>query len=62
MENKTFDPAEYVDQMAMLLNLQLDPKHRQGVIDNFERIIPIAQLVNEFPLSEAIEPAPIFEP
>lgn len=62
MENKPFNPAEYVEQMAMLLDLQLKPEHRPGVVENFERIVPIAQLVNEFPLPETIEAAPVFEP
>lgn len=62
MDKKTLDSSEYVDQMAMLLDLQLNPEHRLGVIENFERVIPIAQLVNEFPLADTIEAAPVFEP
>lgn len=46
----------------MLLDLQLKPEHQPGVVENFERIVPIAQLVNEFPLPETIEAAPVFEP
>ncbi len=48
--------------MTMLLDLQLSPEHRPSVIENFARIKAIAQLVNEFPLSENIEAAPVFEP
>ncbi|MEO1378485.1 MAG: DUF4089 domain-containing protein, partial [Cyanobacteria bacterium J06635_10] len=33
-----------------------------GVIENFERIQVIAKLVNQFPLPEDIEAAPVFEP
>jgi Asp-tRNA(Asn)/Glu-tRNA(Gln) amidotransferase C subunit len=62
MDERTFNPSEYVDQMAILLDLQLKPEHRPGVIENFERIIAIAQLVNEFPLPDGIEAAPVFEP
>ncbi len=62
MDKKTLDSSEYVDQMAMLLDLQLNPEHRLGVIENFERVILIAQLVNEFPLPDTIEAAPVFEP
>ncbi len=54
--------AEYVERMALLLDLQLKPEHRLGVVENFARIRVIAQLVNEFPLPDNIEAAPIFEP
>ena len=56
------DPAMLVDQMAALVGLSLQPDHRPGVIENFARITAIAQLVTEFPLSEEIEIAPVFEP
>ncbi len=54
--------AEYVERMAFLLDLQLNLEHRLGVVENFARIEAIAQLVNEFPLPDNIEAAPIFEP
>lgn len=60
MDEKTLDPAEYVDQMAMLLDLQLHPEHRPGVVENFARIMAIAQIVNEFPLPAEVEAAPVF--
>ncbi len=53
---------EYVDRTAELINLPLDPEHLPGVVVNFERITEIAQLVTEFPLPQAIEAAPVFEP
>lgn len=62
MNNKKFNTAEYVDQTALLLNLNLPEEYRDGVVTNFERIQIIAKLVLEFPLPEDIEPAPIFEP
>lgn len=62
MSQKSLNPAEYVDQMALLINLPLDPEHRRGVIENMERIIAVAKLVTEFPLPEEIEAATIFEP
>ncbi len=62
MNSKSLDPAEYVEQMALLLDLQLDPEHQPGVVENFAKIIAIAQLVNEFPLPAEIEAAPVFEP
>lgn len=62
MENKGFDVGEYVDLMALLLDLQLRDEYRDGVVANFERIMAIAQVVNEFSLPEDIEAAPTFEP
>lgn len=62
MKEKTLAPAEYVAQMALVVNLPLDPKHRPGVVENFAKIMVIAQLVNEFPLPVEIEAAPAFEP
>ena len=56
------DPAEYVKQMALLLDLELKEEHRSGVVENLARIIAIAQLVNEFPLTAEIEVAPVFKP
>ncbi|BAY34213.1 hypothetical protein NIES2107_61180 [Nostoc carneum NIES-2107] len=62
MENREFDVGEYVEQMALLVNLQLRDEYRDGVVANFERIKAIAQLVNEFPIAEEVEVAPVFEP
>ncbi|OCQ97245.1 DUF4089 domain-containing protein [Oscillatoriales cyanobacterium USR001] len=53
---------EYVDRMAELIQLPLNPEHRPGVIANFARIAAIAQLVTEFTLPPEIEAAPVFEP
>ncbi|MBD2101405.1 DUF4089 domain-containing protein [Leptolyngbya sp. FACHB-261] len=57
-----FEPGEYVDLMAQLLELPITPEYRPGVIGNFARTTAIAQLVLEFPLPEEIEAAPVFEP
>ncbi|WP_017721091.1 DUF4089 domain-containing protein [Kamptonema formosum] len=62
MSEKMFDPAEYVEQMARLVDLPLQPEHRAGVVENFARIQAVAKLVTEFPLPEEIEAAPVFEP
>ncbi|MEA5627889.1 DUF4089 domain-containing protein [Nostoc sp. UHCC 0251] len=59
---ESFNVGEYVDQMALLLDLQLRDEYRDGVVANFERISAIANLVNSFPLPEDIEVAPVFEP
>ncbi len=62
MRTEEFDVGEYVDQMALLLDLQLRDEYRDSVVANFERISAIANLVNSFPLPEDIEVAPVFEP
>lgn len=62
MGSEEFDVGEYVDQMALLMDLQLRDEYRDGVVANFERIKAIAQVVNEFALPEEIEAAPVFEP
>ena len=62
MRTEGFNVSEYVDQMALLLDLQLRDEYRDGVVANFERISAIANLVNSFPLAEDIEVAPVFEP
>ncbi len=62
MDENTLVINEYVERMALLLDLQLNLEHRLGVVENFARIEAIAQLVNEFPLPDNIEAAPIFEP
>ncbi|OUL27079.1 DUF4089 domain-containing protein [Nostoc sp. RF31YmG] len=62
MESQEFNVGEYVDQISLLLDLQLRDEYRDGVVENFERIKAIALLVNEFPIPEEIEVAPIFEP
>ena len=62
MDEKTLSIAEYVDRMAIVLDLQLNPEYRTGVIENFTKIKAIASLVNEFPLPNNIEASPIFEP
>lgn len=62
MNNRKLNATEYVEQTALLLDLNLPEEYRDGVIANFERIQVIAKLVSEFPLPEDIEAAPIFEP
>ena len=62
MRREGFDVGQYVDQMALLLDLELRDEYRDGVVANFERIRAIDNLVNSFPLPEDIEVAPVFEP
>lgn len=62
MTESEHDLSTFIDQTAVLIGLPIPAEYRQGVIDNFERIATIAQLVTGFPLPEDIEIAPVFEP
>jgi Protein of unknown function (DUF4089) len=62
MEDKKFDMKMYVEQMALLVDLNLRDEYKDGVIANFERIKFIAKVVNEFELPEDVQVAPVFEP
>ncbi|PLZ33798.1 DUF4089 domain-containing protein, partial [Fischerella thermalis WC559] len=52
MDNQGLNVGEYVDLMALLVDLRLRDEYRDGVVANFERIRVIAQLVNSFPLPD----------
>lgn len=62
MDELKLDLAEYVDAMALVLDLPIPAAHRSEVIENFAKLKAIAQLVNEFDLPAEIEVAAIFEP
>lgn len=62
MTKQTLETSTYVEGMAQLLDLDLKPEHRPGVINNFDKIYAIASLVTEFSLPDDIEAAPVFEP
>ena len=53
---------QYVLNAAQAIGLPIPDQYRQGVIDNYGRIVPLAQLVMEFPLLPEIEVAPTFQP
>ncbi len=55
-------PPAYVDSAAPLVGLPIPPKYRHGVQQNIERAAAIAGPLLEMDLSDAIEPAPVFEP
>ena len=61
-QTSSFDADAYVQQTAQLLNLSIPPEHMASVVENFERIQAIAQPVLDFPLPDALEAAPRFEP
>lgn len=53
---------DYVDQAALIVGLPIPQEYNQGVVENFERIRIVAQLVMDFPLTEEIEIVPVFNP
>lgn len=62
MDEQQLDLAEYVDLMALVLDLPIPAAYRSGVVDNFAKIKAIAQMVNDFAIPEDIEAATVFEP
>ena len=51
-----------VDQLALAVDLVIDPRHKHGVALNMERLLEQARLVMEVPLTDETEPAPVFVP
>ncbi|NHC34635.1 DUF4089 domain-containing protein [Scytonema millei] len=62
MDEQQLDLAEYVDLMALVLDLPIPAAYRSGVVDNFAKIKAIAQIVHDFAIPEDIEAATVFEP
>ncbi|RZM75485.1 DUF4089 domain-containing protein [Leptolyngbya iicbica LK] len=52
----------YVEQAAKLLGLSLPESVEPQVVENFVRVVAIAQPVLEFELPDTLESAPRFEP
>lgn len=52
----------WVEQMAQIIDLPLQPAHRPGVVENMARLQAIAQLVMDFPLPEDSEISSVFHP
>ncbi len=57
-------PADVIDMLvaanAQALSLRIDPAWRASVKHNLHVILTHAALVDQFPLSDDIEPAPVF--
>ncbi|CDN11089.1 hypothetical protein RintRC_0111 [Richelia intracellularis] len=51
----------YIEETAVLLDLKVRDEYIDEVVNNFELIRVIAEVVNEFPLPPEVECAPIFE-
>jgi len=59
---KTLNPDEYVEQMALLLDLQLDPEHRPACGELSENCGDRTSHTTEFLLSSEIEAGKCLEP
>ncbi|MSO76091.1 MAG: DUF4089 domain-containing protein [Alphaproteobacteria bacterium] len=62
MTNKPFDAEAHVDAMAAAVGLAIDPAHRPGVIRYVRFLESVHGRLADFPLAEALTPAPDFEP
>lgn len=51
----------YVDAASAVLSLPIEEAWKPAIRANVEVIFGLAALVAEFPLADAIEPAPVFE-
>jgi hypothetical protein len=49
-----------LDAMAPVLGLSIDAAWRDGVVANLVTLAAMAKLVQDFPLDEDIEPAPVY--
>ena len=54
--------ASYVDATAALLGLRLDPELRTGVLEHLALHAHARALLDAFPLPDAVEPGPVWEP
>jgi len=67
MADRSLNPADtdYVaalDATSALLGLEIEPAWREAILAHMKVIGEAAQLVQEFPLADEIEPAPVFQP
>jgi hypothetical protein len=62
MSSSPYDWPAYVDGMAALNGLRLDPARRAEVARQLERIEVLARRVMDFPLEAEVEPGPVFRP
>jgi len=55
------DPLDdYIDAVAMVLNLPIEPAWRPSVKANLQVSLRLGRLVDEFPLPDEAEPASVF--
>lgn len=62
MNDQAFDPEALIDAVAPVLQLEIAPEYRPGIVTNLEAMARFAALVLDFPLDDHAEPAPVFRP
>jgi hypothetical protein len=57
-------PAQtsYLEAAAAQIGLKIDPENLTGVKEDLGRIAAIAEFLTQFPLSQSVEAAPVFQP
>ena len=64
MADPTAPPNELalamLDAMAPVLGLSIDAAWRDGVVANLVTLAAMAKLVQDFPLDEHVDPAPVY--
>jgi hypothetical protein len=52
----------YLGAMSALIGLPIDPAFRASVGEHLARLLAVAALIEEFPLPDDVEVAPVFHP
>ena len=56
------DPTDdFIEAAAKSLSLSLDPAWKPAIRDNLAVTLRLARLVEDFPLSDEAEPAPVYK-
>jgi hypothetical protein len=61
-DSKKSDVGAFVDAMAQMVGLPIDPQYRDAVIANFDRAAQIASLALPETLPDDLEAVPVFRP
>ncbi len=56
------DPDALIDALLPSIGIPMDPTWRPAVTANLRVAAAIAKALQEMPLPDAVEPAPVFEP
>jgi len=60
MAYKPFDADALIDASALLLQLRIEPEYRAGIRANLKTASKMAALLEQMPLEDEAEPAPVF--
>jgi hypothetical protein len=62
MADESFDPEAYLNAASAFVGVPVAAEYRSGVVENLRLLHRMASLVTSFPLDDAVEAAPVFEP